>query len=30
MELGYDGFLIGSSLMLEGRPGEALNKLITG
>ncbi|MFQ5660306.1 MAG: indole-3-glycerol phosphate synthase TrpC [Gammaproteobacteria bacterium] len=29
-ELGYDGFLIGTSLMLDGRPGEALNELING
>ena len=28
--LGYNGFLIGTSLMLDGRPGEALNELITG
>ena len=26
--LGYDGFLIGTSLMQDGRPGEALNELI--
>ena len=26
--LGYDGFLIGTSLMKDGRPGEALNELI--
>ncbi|MFT7458867.1 MAG: indole-3-glycerol phosphate synthase [Planctomycetota bacterium] len=26
--LGYDGFLIGTSLMMDGRPGEALNELV--
>lgn len=29
-ELGYNGFLIGTSLMMDGRPGDALNELITG
>jgi indole-3-glycerol phosphate synthase len=28
--LGYNGFLIGTSLMLDGRPGEALHALISG
>lgn len=27
-ELGYNGFLIGTSLMMDGRPGEALSELI--
>lgn len=30
MALGYDGFLIGTSLMLDGRPGEALHELLAG
>lgn len=30
MALNYDGFLVGSSLMLDGRPGEALHELIVG
>ena len=30
MAIGYDGFLIGTSLKLDGRPGEALNELLTG
>lgn len=29
-QIGYDGFLIGTSLMKDGRPGEALSKLIDG
>lgn len=28
LALNYNGFLVGSSLMLDGRPGEALNELI--
>lgn len=27
-KLGYDGFLIGTSLMKDGQPGEALNELV--
>jgi len=30
LDLGYDGFLIGTSLMKEGRPGDALRELIQG
>jgi indole-3-glycerol phosphate synthase len=30
MELGYNGFLIGTSLMQDGRPGQALSELIKG
>ncbi|MCZ6757730.1 MAG: indole-3-glycerol phosphate synthase TrpC [Bacteroidetes bacterium] len=29
-DLGFDGFLIGSSLMADGQPGKALNALIGG
>ena len=29
-ELGFDGFLVGTSLMMDGRPGEALQELIRG
>ena len=29
-ELGFDGFLVGTSLMMDGRPGEALSELIQG
>lgn len=28
--IGYDGFLVGTSLMKDGKPGEALSKLING
>ncbi len=29
-ELGFDGFLVGTSLMMDGRPGKALHELISG
>ena len=29
-KLGFDGFLVGTSLMMDGRPGEALSELIEG
>ena len=29
-DIGYDGFLVGTSLMKDGQPGTALRKLING